>query len=492
MPFSYAQYAGNGSATTFSVPFPYLLKAHVKLFYGYDLVSGTSTSELADGVGFTWTTGTQVQTTVAPAVGQTLAIVRQTPSNALVVQWQDGSNLLADDLQDSSLQNLYSVQEQKDVVSLSAAQSATAATSAAAAVTTANAASTTANAASTTANGISGTANTALSNSAAAVTTANAASATANGIAATANTASSNASAAVTTANAANATANGIAGTAATALTNANAAVATANAAEATANGIAGTANTALSNSSAAVTTANAASTTANGIAGTANTALTTANAALPKAGGTMTGAITFAGAQAQATTSAVGIVQLSSSTSSTSETLAATPKAVQDAIAIAISSAVPTGTVMLFQQTSAPTGWTKITTHDNKALRVVSGNAGTGGSTGFSSVFASRTPGGSVSGSNSGGGVHHHTLSTAEMPSHTHAISAANLGGSAPFVRLAHTAIAQATTQGTNATGDGNSHAHGFSPSSWSGSFSGSAMDFAVAYVDIIFASKN
>ena len=485
MPFSYAQYAGNGSATTFSVPFPYLLKAHVKLFYGYNLTSGAFTSELVDGVGFTWTSGTQVQTTVAPAVGQTLTIVRQTPSNALVVQWQDGSNLVAEDLQDSSLQNLYAVQEQEDVVSLTVAESATAATSAAAAVTTANAAS-------TTANGIAGTANTALSNSSAAVTTANAASATAtaaqttaNGIAGTANTALSNSSAAVTTADAANATANGIAGTAATALTNANAAVTTANAAEATANGIAGTANTALSNSSAAVTTANAASTTANGIAGTANTALATANAALPTAGGTMAGAITFAGAQAQATTSAVGIVQLSSSTSSTSETLAATPKAVKDGIALAISSSVPTGTVMLFQQTSAPTGWTKLTTHNNKALRVVSGTAGTGGSTGFTSVFASRTPGGSVSGSNSGGGVNYHTLSWNEMPSHTHtgrnAFTSGVGGGS------------QSSTVGdTGAAGGSWGHTHGFSPSSWSGSFSGSAMDFAVAYVDVIFASKN
>ena len=197
------------------------------------------------------------------------------------------------------------------MVSLSAAESATAVTSSAAAVATANAAS-------TTANGIAGTANTALSNSSAAVTTANAASATANGIAGTANTALSNSSSAVTTANAASATAtaaqttaNGIAGTANTALSNSSAAVTTANAANATANGIAGTANTALSNSTAAQSTANSATTAAATAQTTANTAVTnaataqttansattsaaaaqsTANAALPKAGGTMTG----------------------------------------------------------------------------------------------------------------------------------------------------------------------------------------------------------
>lgn len=114
MAFSYAQYAGNGSTTTFSVPFPYLLKAHVKAYIGYNLVDGTFTSELVDGVGFNWTSGTQIQTTAAPAVGQTLTIIRQTPNTATVVQWQDGSNLIADDLNTSDLQNLYVVQEQQD------------------------------------------------------------------------------------------------------------------------------------------------------------------------------------------------------------------------------------------------------------------------------------------------------------------------------------------------------------------------------------------
>jgi hypothetical protein len=47
-----------------------------------------------------------------------------------------------------------------------------------------------------------------------------------------------------------------------------------------------------------------------------------------------------------------------------------------------------PSGTLMLFQQTSAPTGWTKQTTHNDKALRVVSGAASSGGSVAFTSVF--------------------------------------------------------------------------------------------------------
>ena len=113
-PYSYRQYAGNGATTTFSVPFPYLLKAHVHLYLGYDILDGTFTSELVDGVGFTWTSGTQVQCTTAPAAGQTLTVIRLTPSDSRLVDWQDGSNLIADDLDTADLQNLYVVQEQQD------------------------------------------------------------------------------------------------------------------------------------------------------------------------------------------------------------------------------------------------------------------------------------------------------------------------------------------------------------------------------------------
>ena len=42
-------------------------------------------------------------------------------------------------------------------------------------------------------------------------------------------------------------------------------------------------------------------------------------------------------------------------------------------------------GTKMLFQQSTAPTGWTKQTTHNDKTLRVVTGTASSGGSNAFS-----------------------------------------------------------------------------------------------------------
>ena len=141
-------------------------------------------------------------------------------------------------------------------------------------------------------------------------------------------------------------------------------------------------------------------------------------------------------------------------------------------------------GSLMLFQQTTAPTNWTKGTTHNNKALRVVTGTATPGGSTAFTSVFASRTPAGSVS--VSGGTVGNHTLTTPQIPSHTHPAGASAASASnTPAVSSTRAVVGT-----TGATGSDGQHSHPFSVGS--ASFSGSAQDFAVQYVDIIICSKN
>jgi hypothetical protein len=147
--------------------------------------------------------------------------------------------------------------------------------------------------------------------------------------------------------------------------------------------------------------------------------------------------------------------------------------------------AAFASGTVMLFVQTSAPTGWTKSTAHDNKALRIVSGSASTGGSVAFTTAFASQTPSGSVSVSGSVGST---TLSTSEIPSHTHTFASVAFSGgtSAAWAKSDGTFYTNYTT---NATGGGGSHNHSFSGS---GSFSGSAINLAVSYVDTIIATKN
>ena len=59
----------------------------------------------------------------------------------------------------------------------------------------------------------------------------------------------------------------------------------------------------------------------------------------------------------------------------------------------------IPTGTVMIFAQASAPVGWSKNTGHNNKALRVVSGSGGgSGGNRAFTVAFAdAQSTGGSI-----------------------------------------------------------------------------------------------
>ena len=59
----------------------------------------------------------------------------------------------------------------------------------------------------------------------------------------------------------------------------------------------------------------------------------------------------------------------------------------------------------MLFYSSSAPTGWSQVTSHNNKALRVVSGSGGgTGGNNSFTSAFSNQNL--SVSGSGSASGT--------------------------------------------------------------------------------------
>ncbi len=298
MPLSYAQYAGNGSSTTFSVPFPYLLRAHVKLYTGYSILTGSYTTQLAEGTDYSWTSGTQIQTAVAPANGVTLTVLRDTPDGSQLVPWQDGSNLTADDLNSADLQNLYVVQEQQDrndagataaIAAQTAANSATAA--ATAATTAANTANATAAAATTAANNATTAANASVSASTAATATANQASSDAAAAISTANTAATNASTALSTANSASATASGAVTTANTAASNASAAVSTANTAASNASAAVSTANASAAASSNAVTTANLAVNvaqqavnTANSASSTASGAVTTANAATASA----------------------------------------------------------------------------------------------------------------------------------------------------------------------------------------------------------------
>jgi hypothetical protein len=110
--------------------------------------------------------------------------------------------------------------------------------------------------------------------------------------------------------------------------------------------------------------------------------------------------------------------------------------------------------------------------------LRVVSGTAGSGGSVAFTTAFANKA----VSGTN--GAIGATTLTIAQIPSHTHTYERAygfqNAGAN---VADAFGANGDAIT---GATGGGGSHTHTAS------AFTGTAINLAVQYVDVIICTKS
>ncbi len=137
-----------------------------------------------------------------------------------------------------------------------------------------------------------------------------------------------------------------------------------------------------------------------------------------------------------------------------------------------------PSGTRLLFQQSTAPTGWTKDVTLNDRALRVVSGAVGSGGVTGFSSIFSRTT-------------VDSTTLTANQMPGHGHgllagyssdgngALGAPGQGIYWPSGTASMSgALRRLATRTTDATGNNAAHSHG--------------LDLRLAYVDVIIARKD
>ena len=138
----------------------------------------------------------------------------------------------------------------------------------------------------------------------------------------------------------------------------------------------------------------------------------------------------------------------------------------------------VPSGSAMVFFQTAAPTGWTKSTANNDKALRVTSGDGGgTGGSVAFETAFASQA----VSGTNAGT-----ALNSNQIPAHTHPIYAHQNGASggandATYTGVSSGAVATSATA-VNSTSN-SSHTH---------TFSGTAINLDVQYINVIVCTKD
>lgn len=132
-------------------------------------------------------------------------------------------------------------------------------------------------------------------------------------------------------------------------------------------------------------------------------------------------------------------------------------------------SKSFPSGTLMLFQQSSAPTYWTKQVTHNDKALRVVSGAASSGGTSAFSTVMGSAAA-----------VVDSHILSIGEIPAHTHTYGGVRAGGAGLSGGSAPSVAPNTDTNGqiSGSNGSGGGHVH--------------TLSLNLQYVDLIIASKD
>lgn len=158
------------------------------------------------------------------------------------------------------------------------------------------------------------------------------------------------------------------------------------------------------------------------------------------------------------------------------------------------IATVIPSGTVMVFYQAAAPVGWTKVTSIDDRALRVVSG--ATGGSTGGT-----------------------HGLSTAITLAHSHTVAAhthdmthrhtTNMSGESSTTMFCGDPVAWG--QGTEtlsvsgeswAAGTFGTQSHSYAKTrpndtpntgvASSSSMDSQLSDITLAYADVILASKD
>ena len=163
----------------------------------------------------------------------------------------------------------------------------------------------------------------------------------------------------------------------------------------------------------------------------------------------------------------------------------------------------------MLFQQSTAPVGWTKDVSIDNTALRVTAGTVSSGGTLDFTAAFNSaRVPAGSVGSTSLTTDqmpVHSHGVSdpghihSINDPGHRHSVNAARVSKSTEsgsgdgeafnenlVTSYSSTGISinnRSTGISISNAGSGNGHTH---------SFTGSNLDLDVKYQDCIIAEKN
>ena len=267
MAYSFVNYTGNGSTTSYSVPFTFIERDNVAV-----TVDGVSTT-------FSWVSDGQISISPAPAADTTIRIYRTTERNQRLVDFSDGATLNAENLDTADLQNFYLAQETLDYsdvgVLTDLVNDATA--SASAASSSEDAAAASATTAASSASSASTSAATATTQAGIATTQATAAASSATAAAASSATASTQATNATTSATSA-------ASSASTATTQATNASTSASAASASATAAAGSASAASTSATNAATSASGASGSATSAASSASTATTQATDAAASA----------------------------------------------------------------------------------------------------------------------------------------------------------------------------------------------------------------
>jgi hypothetical protein len=175
--------------------------------------------------------------------------------------------------------------------------------------------------------------------------------------------------------------------------------------------------------------------------------------------------------------------------------------------------AAFDAGTKMIFNQTSSPTGWTKDTvSNDDSALRVTTGAVGTGGSAGFAAAMGTPAVSGSVGLTGDlaagnlavsvSGNISDTTLTTSQMPSHTHSVGRGASGNQSSFYKDDNTNGQPNATTNTGSAGSSGAHNHAHTLSgtmtgtpgvgNLAGSLSSATASINVKYVDVIVATKD
>ena len=123
MTYASDTFNGDGSTTEFTLTFDFIQRDHVnvsRIDKTTKVVTALTvvTTGQPTGDQYIWEADNRIKVGTAPAATDDLLIIRDTPENAQLIVWKDGSYIVAEDLNTSDKQWLYNIQELEDQISL--------------------------------------------------------------------------------------------------------------------------------------------------------------------------------------------------------------------------------------------------------------------------------------------------------------------------------------------------------------------------------------